>query len=196
LRVGAVLLASGASRRLGRPKQLLEWQGSYLINKIIETIENSNIDELVIVLGYKHVEISKFINKPHQILINTSWDFGKSEAIKIGLTEIALRSDAVVFFSVDQPFLTTELINQIILLAKSSDADIIATRSGDIVTIPMLFKKNVFCSFDGLKGEEGGKKILLLPQYKSDFVCWSDERILIDLDTEAAYQEALQADFE
>jgi molybdenum cofactor cytidylyltransferase len=194
LKVSAVLLASGASRRLGRPKQLLEWRGSLLINKIIDSIQESMIDELVIVLGYKHDEISKILGKSHQILVNKTWELGKSESIKNSLHEIAPRSDAVVFFSIDQPFLSTELINQIVFKARSSEEDIIATRSGGISTIPMLFKKRVFNSFEILQGEEGGKKLLALPQYKSDYIDWDDERILIDLDTESSYQAALKAD--
>jgi len=194
LKINGVLLASGASRRLGRPKQLLPWQGSVLINKIIDTINNSIIDDLIIVLGYKHDEITTVLDKSHQILINKAWKLGKSEAIKLGLNEIASRSEAVVFFTIDQPFLSYELIDQIAIMARSSGADIIATRSRGVTTVPMLFKNSTFQALLALEGEQGGKNIFTMPQFKSDVVCWNDERILIDIDTQSSYQRALKAD--
>jgi len=194
LKVSGVLIASGASRRLGKPKQLLPWQGSALINKIIDNIRKSAIDELVIVLGYKHKEISNVLDKSNQILINENWELGKSESIKMGLHEIALRSDAVVFFTSDQPFLSVELIDQIIIKASITGADIVTTRSGDITSIPTLFKNSTFKSLLDLQDEDGGKKVINTQKYETDFVYWDDQRILIDIDTECDYQTVLKAD--
>jgi len=188
------LIASGASRRLGKPKQLLPWQGSVLINKIIDNIRKSAIDELVIVLGYKHKGISNVLDKSNQILINENWELGKSESIKMGLHEIALRSDAVVFFTSDQPFLSAELFDQIIIKASITGADIVTTRSGDITSIPTLFKNSTFKSLLDLQDEDGGKKVINMQKYETDFVYWDDQRILIDIDTECDYKKALKAD--
>ena len=194
MKVSGVLIASGASRRLGKPKQLLPWQGSVLINKIIDNIRKSAIEELIIVLGYKHKEISNVLDKSNQIMINENWELGKSESIKMGLHEIALRSDAVVFFTSDQPFLSAELFDQIIIKASITGADIVTTRSGDITSIPTLFKNSTFKSLLDLQDEDGGKKVINMQKYETDFVYWDDQRILIDIDTECDYQTVLKAD--
>jgi molybdenum cofactor cytidylyltransferase len=51
MKTGIILLAAGSSSRLGRAKQLIEFQGKTLIQKAIEEANKSQVDCLVVVLG-------------------------------------------------------------------------------------------------------------------------------------------------
>jgi molybdenum cofactor cytidylyltransferase len=101
-------------------------------------------------------------------------------------------ADAVIFFTIDQPFLTPDLIDTIINLSSKPCASIIATRVEKVITIPMLFRRDCFSRLEKLEGETGGKKLLNDPDLQKEFVDWDDERILVDIDSEADYETALR----
>jgi len=190
--ISAVLLASGASKRLGRPKQLLPWGNNFLINKIIEIIQNSNVDEIILVLGYEFSNMVEYIDKDVTIVNNNVWRLGKSTSIKKGLAAIQADANAVIFFTIDQPFLATSLINQLIDKANTTQASIISTHCNGINTVPMLFKRECFPQLNALEMEQGGKKIINCREYQVEYVNWEDKRILIDIDTEEDYNKALK----
>jgi len=196
LKVAGVLLAAGSSSRLGKPKQLLQWHGSLLINHITNIIKSSKVDDLVVVLGYKRQAIEQALDKTQKIYYNNEWQKGKSESIKLGLKSVSDEYDAVMYFTIDQPFISRQLIDCLIDKASKSISEIIATRSKNISTIPMLFKKTCFDQLNSLVGEEGGKKIISNPDLSIDYVEWEDARILIDIDTESGYHRALKADID
>ena len=196
MRISGILLASGASRRLGKPKQLLIWHGDCLINSIVKTIKASKIDDFYIILGSAYQEISNAVDDKYAILINPDWQVGKSSSMKRGIQEIKGKSDAALFFTTDQPFLSTILIDEIIHTANIFTASAIATRVNGTVTVPMLFKKDLFSQIEALKAEEGGKAILGRFEKLTEFVDWNDERLLFDIDTEEDFHNAQALDLE
>ena len=179
---------------MGKPKQLLPWHGTTLINHVIDTIEESIIEDLIIVLGYNHQVIKKQVREWPAVVINNAWKSGKSASVKCGLGMIPEETDCVVYFTIDQPFITVSLIEQLVYAAGRTDAAIIACRCKEIPTVPMLFKRDAFEHIRALKGEEGGKSLLALPNLPVSFVEILDERILLDIDTEEDYQKALAVD--
>ena len=57
--ISAILLAAGESKRMGRPKLLLKWGSYTIIEKSVDTLLASQIDELIVVLGYQAQAILK-----------------------------------------------------------------------------------------------------------------------------------------
>ena len=167
-----------------------------MINAIVRAIQASKIDDLYIVLGSGYEEISKYIIDKSKILVNLDWQVGKSTSMKRGIREIKGKSDAAIFFTADQPFLSTNLIDEIIKKGNTSTSLAIATRVNGTVTVPMLFRKALFYRIEELTAEEGGKAILERTDNMTEIVDWNDERLLIDIDTEEDYQKAQALDLE
>ncbi len=182
--ISAVILAAGQSARLGKPKQLIPWQGTTLLDFTISVIQQSGIEDIVLVLGAISEEIKKTLNiQQLRIVYNASWATGKASSIRAGLNAISSASTGVLIFLCDQPYLSADLICNIIQAGDSSDVDIIAPAVGDQLSNPVLFKKRILPAFYTLQGEEGGKN--LFSKYKIQRVPWTDERILLDIDTQA-----------
>jgi len=138
---------------------------------------------MVLVLGASADEIKKTINTQQlRIVNNISWATGKASSIRSGLNAISSASTGVLIFLCDQPYLSTKLICSIIQAGDTSGADIIAPAVGDQLSNPVLFKKRIFPAFYTLQGEEGGKN--LFSKYTMQRVPWTDERILLDIDTQ------------
>src|SRR5439155_6210098 len=85
-KIGGLLLAAGGSSRLGRPKQLVEFEGKTLIRRATETLAASVCDPMVVVLGAE-VDgcIEEIAGLAVDICINRGWHYGISSSIKAGL---------------------------------------------------------------------------------------------------------------
>jgi len=184
-----LLLAAGASKRFGSPKQLLDWGGITLIEHAINTIRNSGIDDLIVVLGDSYDEISTKVPVDVRIVINNDYGEGKSTSIKAGLKEIErLGRDHVMIFLVDQPFLRVKDISNILDVYKNEEkAGIIATRVKGVIIQPVLYHKKHFGNLCRLIADQGGKT--LIQQAKDVVFVESDNtKLLLDIDTFEDYQ--------
>lgn len=172
-------------------KQLLDWHGNYLINHVINEILKSQIDELIVILGFHFEEVSKLIDSRPKIIRNPDWAIGKSSSIKKGVLSTRNSSDGIIFFLVDQPFIEKEVINTLINKFSESPEKIIVPRVNKRLCNPVLFGKKYYKELLGLSGEQGGIEII---KNEKDvlWVDWEDEKLLLDIDTEKEYKKLLE----
>ncbi len=84
--VGAVLLAAGASTRMGAVKQLLPWKDSTLLEHAIKQISGVGVDSLVVVLGAHREQIHEQIDfSGVDVTVNSNWEEGMATSIAEGL---------------------------------------------------------------------------------------------------------------
>lgn len=179
-RLGILILASGASSRLGQPKQLLNVGGKLLIQHIAEVAIASGCHPIGIVLGAYADTI-----KPHladlncHIFDNQDWTTGMASSIRCGmrnLLAIAPELDAIDLMICDQLFVSSHLIRQ--LIAKYS---IIASEYAGVLGVPALFHRMLFPNLNALQGDSGAKAII--HQYRSRCLSIPFTEGSIDLDT-------------
>lgn len=187
-----IILAAGASTRLGRPKQLLPFKQQSFIRRLVA--EAKKCTALVIVVtGACHQEIENELQgKPVLIVENENWAAGMGSSIKEGMRNLkSLQSkvDIVILTVCDQPFVTAALFNAMIDLHKSSGKKIVACSYANSVGTPVLFEKRYFDDLLQLQGTEGAKHIVL--QQQTDVALVPFPQGAIDIDTEEDYN-ALQ----
>jgi len=116
MRIVAVVLAAGKSERMGKNKLLLKLRGKALIELILDALEASKIDEIIVVLGNKPWEITDVI-KPRlnhiRIIVNENYEEGMISSFKTGLKQIEF-ADAVLLILGDQLILDPKLVNALI----------------------------------------------------------------------------------
>ena len=162
--IGAVILAAGASTRMGQPKQLLEYQGKSLISRItgiaIEVIE----EPVVVVIGAYSNLISKELKGMNaQIVKNPEWTSGIATSIRTGLLEIRSLSPqlrALFFLVCDQPFVTAGLLTEMLLAMDQSHKNIVACSYNDTLGTPVLIARQYFKELLLLRFHDGAKKII------------------------------------
>lgn len=115
----AIILAAGASTRMGRPKQLLPIGGKTLLGHTQETVlATPRISQVFVVLG-AHARETRAALSTHRtrIVLNPAWAQGLSTSLQAGL-QAALawqpHLTAVVFTLADQPFLTPDALSRMI----------------------------------------------------------------------------------
>jgi len=186
-----IILAAGASSRMGAPKQLLLVDGKTLIKRTCDTAMDTPCHPIVLVLGANRNLIRKETERmPITVIDNPQWENGMSSSIKMGLagaymTEKAI--EAVVFLTVDMPYVSTELINKMIEKAKSDEKiEIVACKYENQMGIPVLFKRSLFTNLLELSGDEGAKKVVVKNKDKVAFIDFPQGKL--DLDTAEEYR--------
>lgn len=102
---GAVILAAGASQRMGTPKALLPWGGSTLLEHAIAQARAAGVNHVVVVLGpaTQHLEHDARLADLITVRYNPEPESGRSASIRIGTEALPDVVEALVIQSVDQP---------------------------------------------------------------------------------------------
>lgn len=108
--VGAVLLAAGSASRMGcRPKSLLQLGGVPLIRRQLIALSGAGIDEVVVVLGHHREHIEPLVQDfPVTLAVNADPDQGQNSSLRLGLSKLNGRLNAILVTLADQPLLNQQ----------------------------------------------------------------------------------------
>lgn len=187
---GAIILAAGASTRMGRSKQLLKIDGQTLLKKTVSTVLSAGVNHTVVVLGANAAEHEKEINDlPVSIIINPNWKLGIGSSIKAGVKELTrTKLDGFFILVCDQPFLTKNHLAELIKKHQSSGCAIVASQYAATIGVPALFSSELISTLLELNHEEGAKQVIK----KNIHLTIPFDKGEIDLDTWSDYQNLIQ----
>ena len=188
-RIGIIILAAGASTRLGQPKQLLKFRNKTLIRHAVETALATECEKIIVVLGENADEIKKQIEDlPIEIADNKNWQSGMSSSIKTGLEKLYDEElSAVVFMLCDQPLISSETILHLIETQAKTQKKIVASEYKNDLGVPAGFSHEVFEELLNLQGDTGAK-FLIKKYFPSDSAKISAPEAEFDIDTLEDYQ--------
>ena len=191
---GILILAAGQSNRLGRPKQLLKYNGSPFIKRVTEIAIATECCPVVIVLGAYADQIqSELTMNGIHVLINAHWQEGMASSIREGLKELVRlneKIDGVVVLVCDQPYLKTKHINALIQLQAQKNLPAVSCSYEGVLGTPALFHKSLFQQLLNLQGDSGAKKIL--SSFNSEIGIVEFDEGVFDVDTESDYEKLLE----
>ncbi|GAP96864.1 nucleotidyltransferase family protein [Leptolyngbya sp. NIES-2104] len=191
--IGIVILAAGASTRLGTPKQLLQYRGRSLLRHTAEIALASGCQPIVVVLGAQSEQLEAEVQQlPVTTIRNSRWAEGMSSSIQTGLK--TLRSieptiEAVIILLCDQPFVSVSLVHQLIEAYDRTGTLIVASEYADTLGVPALFSHALFPVLMTLQADRGARFVI---QNHVQAVA----RILfplgtVDIDTSSDYEQLL-----
>ena len=185
VKIGGIMLAAGGSRRLGQPKQFLEFEGKTLLRRGAEAMAASVCRPVVAVIGAENEKSEAEISDlPITTRFNREWQLGMSSSIKLGLAELLLIEsdiDAVVITLCDQPFVNTEIINQLAATFKATRKHMIAAEYDGVAGVPAIFSKEMFDALSKLEGDKGARDLLRDPNASIETI--EIKEAAVDIDT-------------
>lgn len=184
-RVYAVILAAGASSRMGRPKQLLVWQERPLLEHAIINAQAVLPGRVLVVLGANAETIGAGVNlHGSTAIINPHWAEGMAASIRAGVRALPAGAAGVLLLLCDQPLIAVQHL-ELLLKAWQARPDCIAAGAyKQTVGAPALFPAPLFPELLKLSGDRGAKALFMrypekvlkipLPEAEIDFDCWGD----------------------
>jgi molybdenum cofactor cytidylyltransferase len=163
LRTDVILLAAGASARLGRPKQLLPFRGTTLLRYVAEQAIASNANHVRVVIGAHHEVIRDQVSDLIVTVVDHQhWTGGLSTSIQAGLATVPSDVDSVILMLGDQPRVTSDHLNALIEAQHATKKGLVASRYLRMPGAPALITRKYFGDIANLRGDAGAKTVLLL----------------------------------
>jgi len=185
---GIILLAAGASRRLGQPKQLLPWGESNLLRHSVNVALQANLGPVVIVLGAVDCRES-LKDQPIKMVTNKNWESGMGSSIATGmesLTESGLEN--IIVMLCDQPFIDAGDLRELVSQRERSGCEIVTSRYDGTLGPPALFSKNRFEHLLLLHGKGGAKSLF---ENEPSLLPIDSAKARIDIDTSSDWKMAI-----
>jgi len=171
-RIAQLILAAGASTRMGEPKQLF-------------------------VLGANYQLIYDQIEKyPVKVVENKNWSLGMGSSIQIGVNTILQSEeafDAILISLIDQPLIKTKDYGALIEKFESKECPIVASDLGDRIGVPAIFSKPLFEELRQLEKDYGARYII--EKYKNQTEIILLNSVGVDVDTMQQYRQIIKSNF-
>ncbi len=182
--VAAIVLAAGPSKRMGRPKQLLEFRGEALLKRAASSAVEAGCHPVVVVTG-AHADASRRVLGELDVIEakNEQWKLGISSSVRVGVEAVipsAPGVDGIVLMLCDQPFVTREIIAGLIKARRKTSRAIIASSYAENYGVPALFSREHFIELIALKGDVGAKHLIQEHLEKVYLVPFPEGKIDID----------------
>jgi molybdenum cofactor cytidylyltransferase len=156
-----IVLAAGLSRRMGRPKLLLELKGRPVIRHAVERVIAAGIHPVLVVTGAEHDAVARALaGLEVQLAVNPTPESGQGSSVGVGVSALPAGTDAVLIALGDQPGVPTEVIPALIEALKEPGKAIAAPRYADGLGNPVLFASSVFAELLALGGDRGARSVI------------------------------------
>lgn len=188
--IWGILLAAGQSTRMGRPKQLLDWHGRPLVRHVALQAGAADLAGLVVVSGAAAAAVRSALSGLELTIVeNQAYASGQASSLQAGLRTLPAAATGAVIVLVDQPLVTTTLINNLVAAFRAMAPPPLALipRYQGQRGNPVVLSRALFPALMQLQGDEGAR--LILRDY-GDQVQWidvEDPAVVTDIDTPEAY---------
>jgi molybdenum cofactor cytidylyltransferase len=195
-KIAAIVLAAGASQRMGRAKMTLPFHENTVIGTILTTLKHAEIDPLIVVIGGAKEQVEAALSDlPFAVTFAHNPDFESTEmldSLKIGMEILPEDADAFLIVLGDQPQIQLDVVRAILEKYRSSGQDLIIPSYQMRRGHPWLVGKSLWPALSSLSVDQTMRDFLRQQQDRIHYLVVDTPSILQDMDTPEDYQNALK----
>jgi molybdenum cofactor cytidylyltransferase len=185
--VSAVVLAAGASTRMGTQKLLLPLGNEPLVRRSVRQICDAGFDEVLVVVGHEHVKVLAALEGlAIRHAVNAAYETGMGSSFRTAVEHLT-DSTAAMFALADQPFVTTHEYRTLLDTYRRHAPAIVSVRYGEVMAPPHLFEREFFPELAQL---QHGARSVLQRHRERTMVLQFPPDLLADIDTPEDYERA------
>ena len=192
--IAILILAAGASSRMGETKQLLPWEDTTLLGNAIQTAQASDADSVTVVLGANATAIRKEIPQTSfRFIENAEWRTGLGSSIACGtksLSKSLTKVESILVMLADQPLIDTVYLNAMLTAFRKTDRGV-ATAYNNRAGVPALFPESYFKRLATLHDDSGAKDII--NNVEEGFLVLQPGPKTRDIDTKSDYKKLINS---
>ena len=161
LRHGALVLAAGASKRLGRPKQLIEIDGEPLLRRVSRYALATDPHDCVVVLGHDAARIAGAVDGlPVRRLRIDNFDSGMAASLRAGIAALDAQCAGALIVLTDQPALTSDHLAALCAAWRIAPERAVASAYAGVLGVPAILPRAWFADLVALRGDTGARDLL------------------------------------
>ena len=191
--IAAIVPAAGMSTRMGRNKLLLTFRGKPLIVRAVDTLLESEVGKIIVVLGHQAETVRDQLKEKRVTLVeNPDYREGMSTSIRAGLRAVPSGAEAIMIYLADQPLLEPKEVNQLIgafAEARKQHKSIVVPffrrQRGNPVILDLSYKEAIL----EVVGDVGCRRVIKRNPDKVLVVEMETDHVVRDVDKEEDYQE-------
>ena len=162
-KVSALVLAAGASSRMGRPKALLPWGPVTVLEHLIGEIADAGITEIVVVAGKHVTEIGELIQGRATVCEHAQWAQGIGGSIRMGTALLRRQNpppEAILILLADQPLVSSGYLRIMLTSFENGSDSPVASAYPEGPGVPALVPAPYFDRLEGLPDHKGARSLL------------------------------------
>jgi molybdenum cofactor cytidylyltransferase len=183
-----LILAAGASTRLGQPKQLVRLDGRPLLHTMVSHAVAVAGHAVTVVVGAHAQELALLLkHSPASVIVNRQWEEGLGASIRCGIAALPPACDAVLLMLADQVGVTSDDLKRLVSAWKGQDSAVVASLYSGTVGVPAIFPRWCFSDLAALRGDVGARRVL--QRYSDRLTRVPMPNAAMDLDTPEQLEE-------
>ncbi len=190
-RVAAVVLAAGASSRMGSPKPLLPIEGSNYLEHLLGKLSEAGVGRVAVVLGCRAAEVRARADTGDAVLVeNTEWREGMLSSIQEAVLMLreSSRVGALMLLPVDQPRVAVSTMCDVIQTWAATRAPVVVPTHRGRRGHPVVFDRSTWPALLAAPADEGARSVVYGCGDAVERVAVDDPWILVDADTPAEHE--------
>lgn len=193
--IAGLILAAGASRRMGRDKALLTYRGQSFLQTVLNSLIEAGIEQVTVVLGHHAEIIQRELDLARaRIAVNREYARGQTSSLQLGLAAAAADNpQAIILCLVDHPAISSEVIEQLKQEFESTRPPVLIPTYKGERGHPVVISRTLFPELLSLQAEEPANTVIRRFRAATRFVEVDDPGILLDVDDPETYQRLLKA---
>jgi molybdenum cofactor cytidylyltransferase len=186
--IAGIILAAGASSRMGTPKALLDYRGETFLDRLIGVL-SSVCDPVIVTLGYHADQIRAGARRRARFVVNPDPSRGQLSSLQTALGEVPADAEGFLFMPVDCPAADPGTVEKIVAEFRAPDEPLLVIpRCQGQRGHPVCARRDLIPEFLALPPSGRAKEVVRRHAERTHYLDTLDAGVLSDIDDPEAYR--------